>query len=52
MIKTLEEALNYISELETENKELRKELEYLRSKNVLDVRSMMNHGCVLIMILL
>lgn len=32
MIKNLEEAMNYISELETENKELRKELEYLRSR--------------------
>ena len=32
MIKTLEEALNYISELEAENKELRAELEHFRSK--------------------
>ncbi len=32
MINTLEEALNYISELEAENKELRAELEHFRSK--------------------
>jgi len=32
MIKTLEEALNYISELEAENKALRAELEHFRSK--------------------
>ena len=31
MIKTFEEALNYISQLESENKALRKELEYCRS---------------------
>ena len=31
MIKTLEEALNYISELEVENKALREELEHFRS---------------------
>lgn len=31
MIKTLEEALNYISELEAENKALREELEHFRS---------------------
>ena len=33
MIKTLEEALNYISELETENKALCEELEHYRSRN-------------------
>lgn len=33
MIKTLEEALNYISELEAENKALREELEYYKSRN-------------------
>lgn len=33
MIKTLEEALEYISELETENKVLREELEYYKSRN-------------------
>ena len=32
MIKTLEEALKYISELEAENKVLREELEYFRSR--------------------
>ncbi|MBP3567758.1 MAG: helix-turn-helix domain-containing protein [Lachnospiraceae bacterium] len=32
MIKTLEEAWNYISELEAENKALREELEHYRSK--------------------
>jgi len=32
MIKTLEEALNYISELETENKVLRAELEKYQSR--------------------
>ena len=32
MIKTLEEALNYISELEAENKALRAELEHYKSK--------------------
>ena len=32
MIKTLEEALHYISELEAENKALRAELEHYRSK--------------------
>ena len=32
MIQTLEEALNYISELEAENKALRAELEYFRSR--------------------
>lgn len=32
MIKTLEEALNYISELETENRELRTQLEQFRSR--------------------
>ena len=32
MIKTLEEALNYIAELEAENKALRKELEHLQSR--------------------
>ena len=32
MIKTLEEALNYIYELEVENKALREELEYFRSR--------------------
>ena len=32
MIKNLEEELNYIAELEKENKELRKELECLRSR--------------------
>ena len=32
MIQTLEEALNYISELEAENKALREELEYFRSR--------------------
>lgn len=31
MIKTLEEALNYISQLESENKELREEVERYRS---------------------
>ena len=31
MIKTLEEALNYISELEAENKALHEELEHFRS---------------------
>ena len=31
MIKTFEEALNYISQLESENKVLREELEYYRS---------------------
>ena len=31
MIKTLEEALEYISELEAENKALREELEYYRA---------------------
>ena len=33
MIKTLEEALNYISELEAENKALREELEHYKSGN-------------------
>ena len=33
MIKTLEEALNYISELEAENKALREELEHYKSRN-------------------
>ena len=33
MIKTLEEALKYITELEIENKELREEVERYRSKN-------------------
>ena len=32
MIQTLEEALNYISELEAENKALRAELEHFRSR--------------------
>lgn len=32
MIKTLEEALKYISELEAENRELRAELKYFRSR--------------------
>ena len=32
MIQTLEEALNYISELEAENKALRAELEQFRSR--------------------
>ncbi len=32
MIKTLEEALKYISELEAENKALREELEHYRSQ--------------------
>ena len=32
MIKTLEEALKYISELEAENKVLREELEHFRSR--------------------
>ena len=32
MIKTLEEALNYISRLEAENKALRKELEHFQSR--------------------
>lgn len=32
MINTLEEALNYITELEAENKALREELEYYKSK--------------------
>ena len=32
MIKTLEEALNYISQLEAENKALRKELEHFQSR--------------------
>lgn len=32
MIKNLEEALNYISELEAENKALREELEQFRSR--------------------
>ena len=32
MIKTLEEALNYISELEAENRALRVELEYYKSR--------------------
>ena len=32
MINTLEEALNYISELEAENKALREELERFRSR--------------------
>ena len=32
MIRTLEEALKYISELEAENKALRKELEHFRSR--------------------
>ncbi len=32
MIRTLEEALIYISELETENKALREELEHFRSR--------------------
>ncbi len=33
MIKTLEEALNYIAELEAENKTLREEVEHYRSRN-------------------
>ena len=33
MIKTLEEALNYIAELEAENKALREELAHYRSRN-------------------
>ena len=33
MINTLEEALKYITELETENKALREELEHYRSRN-------------------
>lgn len=33
MINTLEEALNYIAELENENKVLREELEHYRSRN-------------------
>ena len=32
MIQTLEEALKYISELETENAEIRKELEYYKNR--------------------
>ena len=32
MIKTLEEALNYISQLETENKALREEIEHYRNQ--------------------
>ena len=32
MIKTLEDALTYISQLEAENKALRKELEHFRSR--------------------
>jgi len=32
MIKTLEEALQYIAELEAQNKELRAELEHFRSR--------------------
>lgn len=33
MMKTMEEVLNYISELEAENKALREELERYRSRN-------------------
>ena len=33
MIKTLEEALNYIAELEAENQALREEVEHYRSRN-------------------
>ena len=33
MIKTLEEALQYITELEAENKALREEVEHYRSRN-------------------
>ena len=33
MINTLEEALNYITELENENRALREELEHYRSRN-------------------
>ncbi len=33
MINNLEEVMNYISELEAENKALREELEHYRSKN-------------------
>ncbi len=33
MIKTLDEALKYIAELEAENKELREEVERYRSRN-------------------
>ena len=33
MIKTLEEALEYISKLEVENKALREELEHYKSRN-------------------
>ena len=33
MINTLEEALKYIAELESENKALREELEHYRSRN-------------------
>lgn len=33
MIKTLEEALSYIAELENENKALRDELEHYKSRN-------------------
>jgi len=33
MIKTLEEALNYIAELEVENQALREEVEHYRSRN-------------------
>ena len=32
MINTLEEALNYIAELEAENRSLREELEYYKSR--------------------
>ena len=34
MIKTLEEAMEYISELEAENQALRETLEHFRSRNM------------------
>lgn len=52
MVKTLEEALSLIAELEAENKALREDLSITSPENLPDARSMMRHGWLLIMILL
>ena len=44
MIKTLEEALQYISELEAENKALREELEHYKSRKSSGRKKQMRRG--------
>ena len=51
MINTLEEALNYISELEAENKALRAELKQFRSRKPSGRKNTMMLGWPLIMTL-